>query len=302
MSDIRLPSAQDEAVGVKEKKGIQSVEVGVRVIDALASAPGQLPLRDIGRLAGISASQAHRYLTSFQKSGVVIQNTATSHYGLGTRALRWGVAAMSQTDLFTLSSQALDRICEQFDMTGLLCVWGEYGPTCVRLKRSTFLTGTDLGLGSVFPATSSASGLVFLAHLPSSSMEPVIHAERERALRRSEPPVDMATIQKKCEIIRRQGYALGLGHYVSNLSAMAAPILDYQGNISTVITLLFRDDPGGAGQSSGHAARIAVLLEETQAVSRSVGWTPLDEDQHVAQPGISQQGHRAVTQAPAHKP
>lgn len=277
MADDNVSPAAAEPGDVKEKKGIQSVEVGVRVIDALAGAPHQLPLREIGRLAGISASQAHRYLTSFQKSGVVVQDVASGHYGLGTRALRWGVAAMSQTDLFTLSSEALDRICEQFDMTGLLCVWGEYGPTCVRLKRSTFLTGTDLGLGSVFPLISSASGMVFLAHLPRAITEPLIKTERERARKRGEPPVDMAAIKRRCALIRREGYSLGLGHYVSNISAMAAPILDYQGNVSAVITLIFRDDPG-VSDPTDRAARIAVLLDETQGVSRSVGWQPSVED------------------------
>ena len=86
----------------------------------------------------------------------------------------------------------------------------------------------------------------------------------------------MAMIRERCETIRRDGYSLGLGHFVSNISAMAAPILDYQGNVSAVITLIFRDDPG-VSDPPDRAARIAVLLKETQGVSRSVGWQPPPE-------------------------
>lgn len=273
MADERLAPATAEAGDAKEKKGIQSVEVGVRVVDALAGAAGKLPLRDIGRLAGISASQAHRYLTSFQKSGLVVQDVATGHYGLGTRALRWGVAAMSQVDLFALSSQALDQLCERFDVTGLLCVWGEYGPTCVRLKRSTFLMGTDLGLGSVFPVVSSASGQVFLAHLPRTITESLVRTERDRARKRGASMPDQIALKQMAETIREQGYAHGRGHYVSNLSAIAAPIVDYQGNVASVITLIFRDEPGVV-EPPAITEMVSALVEETQAASRSVGWMP----------------------------
>jgi len=266
------PQKNAAAPVVREKKGIQSVEVGVRVIDALAAATGSLPLRDIGKEAGISASQAHRYLTSFAKSGLVVQDPATGHYGLGPRALRWGVSAMTKTDVFTLASQALDRICERFDLTGLLCVWGESGPTCIRLKRSTFLIGTDLGLGSVFPVLTSASGLVFMAHLPDAITKPFIQKEVARAKARGEP-IGTGDLDRLCQTVRTRGYAEGHGHYVSNLSALAAPILDYQGTVSTVITLIFREPPGQTIVPSP-AEIAAALVEETRGVSRSIGWKP----------------------------
>lgn len=293
MAEKRTAPVAAEAGDTKEKKGIQSVEVGVRVVDALAGAAGQLPLRDIGRLAGISASQAHRYLTSFQKSGLVVQDAATGHYGLGTRALRWGVAAMRQVDLFALSTQALNQLCERFDVTGLLCVWGEYGPTCVGLKRSTFLMGTDLGLGSVFPVVSSASGQVFLAHLPRTITEPLIRTERDRARKRGAVMPDQAALRQMAEVTRQQGFAHGKGHYVSNLSAIAAPVVDYQGNVATVITLIFRDEPGVVEPPTIEEMVVA-LVEEAQAVSRSVGWMPEEQIGAAAKGGAKANARKAA--------
>lgn len=266
------PSKRATAPAMREKKGIQSIEVGVRVIDALSAATGSLPLRDIGKDAGISASQAHRYLTSFARSGLVVQDPATGHYGLGPRAMRWGVSAMTKTDAFTLASQALDRICTRLDLTGLLCVWGESGPTCVRLKRSTVLIGTDLGLGSVFPVLTSASGIAFMAHLPPAITKPFIQKEVARAKARGER-ISTADLDRMCQAVRARGHAEGHGHYVSNLSALAAPILDYQGAPSTVITLIFREPPGQA-IVPGAAEIAAALVEETRGVSRSMGWKP----------------------------
>jgi DNA-binding IclR family transcriptional regulator len=51
---------------VKERAGIQSVEVGFGLLQVLGEAQGPLMLRDLARAANMSAAKAHRYLVSFQ--------------------------------------------------------------------------------------------------------------------------------------------------------------------------------------------------------------------------------------------
>lgn len=60
----------------KERAGIQSVEVGFSLLQALGQAPGPLMLRDLARAAGMSAAKAHRYLVSFQRLQLVVQDAA----------------------------------------------------------------------------------------------------------------------------------------------------------------------------------------------------------------------------------
>ena len=58
----------------KERAGIQSVEVGFSLVEALAQASGPLMLKDVAAAAGMSAAKAHRYLVSFQRIGLVTQD------------------------------------------------------------------------------------------------------------------------------------------------------------------------------------------------------------------------------------
>lgn len=270
-----VPAARERSVsktasssaGPRPRKGIQSVEIGVRVVDVLAKAAGTLALGDVGKLSGISASQAHRYLTSFGKSGLIYQDSQTGRYGLGSQALRWGISAMSKTDVVEMSSLALTEICERLDLTGILSVWGDRGPTCVRLKRSKLLLGTDLGLGSVFAMLTSATGHVFLSHLPGSMTRDFVRSE-SAAMRRQGRTADMRSIRMKCQQIRSTGLAQEQSHYGSTISAFAAPIFDYQGHVAAVITLLFRGVPGKAAD---HQRMAADLVATTSAVSRSLG-------------------------------
>ena len=70
----------------KDRAGIQSVEVGFALLQALIDAPGPLALKDLAAAAGMPAAKAHRYLVSYQRSGLVKQDAATSRYDLGPMA------------------------------------------------------------------------------------------------------------------------------------------------------------------------------------------------------------------------
>ena len=76
----------------KERAGIQSVEVGFSLVEALAQASGPLMLKDVAAAAGMSAAKAHRYLVSFQRIGLVTQDERNSRYDLGPAALKIGLA------------------------------------------------------------------------------------------------------------------------------------------------------------------------------------------------------------------
>ena len=76
----------------KARAGIQSLEVGFALLDVLTQTPGPLMLRDLAARAGMSAAKAHRYLVSFQRLGLVVQDSRTTRYDLGPAALKLGLA------------------------------------------------------------------------------------------------------------------------------------------------------------------------------------------------------------------
>jgi len=251
----------------RERKGIQSVEIGVRVLDALAAATGPLPLREIGRLAGLSASQAHRYLASFLKSGLVQQHPTTGHYDLGSRALHWGLAAMSRIDEVESAAEALKRLSTKFDVTGMVSIWGERGPTCIRMQRGSSLVGTDVGLGTIFPVLGSATGNVFLAFLPSSMTAPYVRRELDSARQRGAPAATARSVAETSAKVRELGYARAHGHFISNLSALAAPVFDFQHELVAALALVVRREH----LEKDETRLTAALLAEARGVSKALG-------------------------------
>src|SRR3954451_16344397 len=105
------------AAQVKERAGIQSVEVGFALLDVLSKAEGPLMLRDLAGAAGMSAAKAHRYLVSFQRLQLVVQDPASTRYDLGPAALKLGLASLSRLDAVKLARQRVAVLVEPIGHT-----------------------------------------------------------------------------------------------------------------------------------------------------------------------------------------
>src|SRR5690348_7719291 len=79
--------------------GVQSIEVGMRLLTALAEAGGEKGLNALAAAAGMPPAKAHRYLVSLTRSGFVEQDAATGRYALGTQAVWVGLVALGRTDI-----------------------------------------------------------------------------------------------------------------------------------------------------------------------------------------------------------
>ena len=149
------------------RRGIQSIEVGFRILDLIRKTGRPLPLKEIADACELTVPNVHYYLVSFQKVGVVQQHADTGHYGLGPYALRLGLAALEQFDVFTTARPIMAEVAAVTGHTVFLGVWGNKGPTIVyRVEGSRSRPLLELRVGSVMPLLSSALGRNFLAHLP----------------------------------------------------------------------------------------------------------------------------------------
>jgi DNA-binding IclR family transcriptional regulator len=212
------------------RRGIQSVETGLRVLAALAAAGGPAPLTAIGVRAGLSPSQTHRYLQSLVASGMAVQDV-TSRYDLGPGVIRIGIAALARLNAFSRAEAAILRFVEETGRTGLLSVWGELGPVCVRWFPGRPAVVTSLGVGSVMPLLFSATGRVFLAFLTPQEVEgPLAAAMAEAATQNDLGPI--------CRTVREQLLAASDEAVFVGVRTLASPIFDLQGRVSMVATTI----------------------------------------------------------------
>lgn len=246
---------------MKERAGIQSVEVGFGLLQALGAAPGPLMLRDLARAANMSAAKAHRYLVSFQRLQLVVQDAASTRYDLGPAALQLGLASLARLDAMKLARERVTPLMEQVGHTLALAVWGNHGPTIVHWEESPQAVTVNLRLGDVMPLLSSATGLCFAAYAPKEAIAPMLREEMARAQKqgRTDIPSTLAEVRELLADVRRRGGARVADTLLPGIVGFCLPVFDSDGHMALGMVALgptgsFDSDWGGAVEGPLRAA------------------------------------------------
>ena len=246
---------------MKERAGIQSVEVGFGLLQALGEAPGPLMLRDLARAANMSAAKAHRYLVSFQRLQLVVQDAASTRYDLGPAALKLGLASLSRLDAVKLARERITPLMEQVGHTLALAVWGNHGPTIVHWEESPQAVTVNLRLGDVMPLLSSATGLCFAAYAPKEAIAPMLREEMARAQKqgRTDIPATQAEVRALLETVRRRAGARVSDTLLPGIVGFCLPVFDSDGHMALGMVALgpagsFDPEWGGAVEGPLRAA------------------------------------------------
>jgi DNA-binding IclR family transcriptional regulator len=256
---------------MKERAGIQSVEVGFTLLQALGKAPGPLMLRDLAAAAGMSAAKAHRYLVSFQRLQLVVQDAQTTRYDLGPAALKLGLASLARLDSVKLARQRATALMETIGHTVALAVWGNHGPTIVHWEESPSAVTVNLRLGDVMPLLSSATGRCFAAYAPRDALAPLLREEVARAQKQGRPdvPVTMAQARALLDEVRARKAARVVDVLLPGIVAFCVPVFDADGHIALGIVAL---GPHGTFDPQWDGAVHAPLAQAALQLSHDLGW------------------------------
>ncbi|MES3002914.1 MAG: IclR family transcriptional regulator [Pseudomonadota bacterium] len=218
---------------MKERAGIQSVEVGFALLEVLSKAPGPLMLRDLAAAAGMSAAKAHRYLVSFQRLELVAQDIASTRYDLGPAALKLGLASLSRLDAVKLARERVTILMEEIGHTLALAVWGNHGPTIVHWEESPQSVTVNLRLGDVMPLLTSATGRCFAAYVSKEAVTPLLKDEIARAQKqgRNDVPTTLAQARTLLDEVRQRGVSRVVDTLLPGIVGFCAPVFDSDGHI-----------------------------------------------------------------------
>ena len=259
----------------KERAGIQSVEVGFALLDVLAQAPAPLMLRDLAAAAHMSAAKAHRYLVSFQRLGLVVQDSTSTRYELGPATLRLGLATLSRLDAVKMARERLPALIEATGHTMALAVWGNRGPALVHWQETPLAMPVSLRLGDVMPLLSSATGRCFAAFNShggaAEKAGPMIEEELAlaRKLGRSDLPNTSAQLQAMVKETRQQGLGRVVNVLLPGISGLCAPVFDADGHLVLGVVAL----GSSATLDTAWDGPIAQSLRQfAQQLSADLGW------------------------------
>ena len=232
--------ALDDAIDTDaQRAGIQSVEVGFGLLEVLSNAGTPLNLRDLAMQANMSAAKAHRYLVSFQRLRLVVQDVATTRYDLGPAALKLGLASLARIDAVKLARARIAPLMAQIGQTLALAVWGNQGPTIVHWEESPRVITVNLRLGDVMPLLSSATGLCFSAFMATrqkaakTRLDVLLKTElvRVQKLGRPDLPGTLQAVNTLLAEARQHGAARVVNTLLPGVGGFCAPVFDADGHM-----------------------------------------------------------------------
>jgi DNA-binding IclR family transcriptional regulator len=251
----------------RAQQGIQSIEVGARLLQALAQASQPQMLRDLAAAAEMPAAKAHRYLVSFTRMGLVEQQAETGLYDLGSFALELGLSALARLDPVTIAAPVLRELCLETGQTAALAVWANQGATIVRWLGADTPVAASLRVGSVMPLTRSATGGVFLAFMPGEATARFLRKELAENVRKGLNPSTQEEVDRTVAQTRRQGYAR-TSDFIPGIGGIAAPVFDHSGAMVLALIALGYSKPFDA--AAGNI--VAAVTRKGVALSARLGF------------------------------
>lgn len=272
MTTTLSPAPEIKAESTKQR-GIQSMEVGGQLLLALAQHGSPMALKDLARDAGMAPAKAHPYLVSFNKLGLIVQDVVSSHYGLGPLAMQLGLISLQQFDPVRLATAHLAELAQEFDHTVGIAVWGNRGPTIVRIEESPSLVHVTMRHGTVMSLRNTASGRLFAAYLPKETVLDALNEERayEERMQSAKTPqlagIDPA-FQRLLEEVRHNGLSTAVDLIFPGVSALAAPVFDESGKLVLSLTAI---GPSGLFDASLQGKIATRLRQLGQDLSQRLG-------------------------------
>jgi DNA-binding IclR family transcriptional regulator len=257
---------------VKPRRGIQSIEVGGKLLLALVERGKPMVLRDLAGQAGMPPAKAHPYLVSFGNLGLVKQDPVTGHYELGPLALQLGLVSLQRLEPVKEAVPEVVSLVEKTGHTVFVSVWGNLGPTIVRIEESSHPIHVNLRMGTVLSLVETATGCVFAAFLPPKQIERILQDQLVRLPGGGASPKQATKLlEQSASEVRRRGIARSVGRPIPGVNAVSAPVFDAAGNIVLAITAM---GPVGVFDPSWNGEVAKALREAASAVSARIGYSP----------------------------
>lgn len=217
---------------VKKGTTIQSLQIGMGIIDVVAKQRRPLKFTEIQDLTQITKSNLYKYLNTFTQLGILYRSKDTGEYVLGSKMIEYGMSAVDQENVSDRISPFLYEINEKSSSTVLFSRWTHNGPMIV--KEINTNRGLNIGaqIGTILPIR-SASGKVFMACME----EQIINDWKTSEFKKL--PKDLVNqLENEARIIQEKGIAFAREPLVSSVSSVSFPIFNYKKNLLGTITVV----------------------------------------------------------------
>lgn len=232
------PSARSNKI----QSGVQSLEIGLSVLDVLIDKNQPMMLKDIAQVMDMNPAKVHRYLVSLIRKQYA-QKLEDGRYSLGLRINALGHNSLEQNNILQRLLHAATDIKDALNCGVQIAKWVSEGPVIIQSVEPDSPISLITRIGSRMPLTASATGYLFAAYQPESVVKGLMFAEWQTQSDKmqsavfsentpSNRPIHNSDLDKNWErftqlkaAILTQGYAAVTGDLLMGINAISLPVL-----------------------------------------------------------------------------
>ena len=252
--------------GSNDKTSIQVIERMVTLLDALASYPDPVSLKELAKVTGLHPSTAHRILNDLVTKRFVDRSEPGS-YRLGMRLLELGNIVKSRLDVREASLEFMRTLHRKTQQTVNLSVW--QGDEIVYIDRAfSERSGMQVvrAIGGRAPLHLTSTGKLFLS-VDDAKLVRAYATRTGLAGHNRNSITDLAKLERDLSLVRARGYARDNEELELGVRCMAAGIHDDSGHIIAGLSI---SAPADRLQEEW----LEDLVATAQAISAVLGYRP----------------------------
>jgi len=199
---------------------VPAVTRSIAILRLLGRSPEPLGVKAIAQALGLVTSTALHILRVLVQEELVKVDPVTKRYSLGVGMLPLARNVIERNSFASVVQPVLDRLSAKWGVTAI-------GVQITGLDHMVVLALSRSQGAFSFPALISATGRLVAAfgdHSPSEV------EKRFKALRWQSAP-SLEAWKKEVESVKRKGFSVDRGNYISGVTVVAVPVLDPRGRV-----------------------------------------------------------------------
>lgn len=223
---------------------VPAVSRSIAILRLLGRTPEPMGVKGIADALSLVPSTCLHILRVLVVEELVKVDAGTKRYSLGTGMLSLARSAIESSGFASLAQPVLDALAKEWNVT----MMGVETPNIdhmvvLALSRSQAPFRLHVDVGSRFPALVSATGRLVAAF----SEEPWPHIEKRFKSLRWDKPIDLLAWKHEVDLVRKKGFSIDRGNYITGVTVIAVPLLDSADRLShTLVATGLSDHLSGA--------------------------------------------------------
>jgi DNA-binding IclR family transcriptional regulator len=215
---------------MEARRAYQSLERGLRVIEAITDLGGSAAVTVIARKTGLPRSTAHHLLRALVEFGYLVQDGDTRTYTLSFKLFHLTRRTWTKEQLSEIAAPFLEELSRCTGEGASLAVLRDGVVTVIAKREPDGPVRVVQEVGAVRPIHCTAVGKTLAAWLPERELDGIV--ERTVFAKQTDKTITSpAAFRRELARIRATGFAFDNEEHTPGIRCIAAPVRDHSGEV-----------------------------------------------------------------------